>query len=606
MKTSKTYWQTLISLLLFALIILPLSADEHDEGKEVTPPVKKYVEFTLSGTYSDIKEMRFFGTAATKTVRGLLKKLDALKNNDEVAGIIFTIGNIGVGWGNLQEIRNKLNEFQETDKELIAYLESGGNAEYLLATTMDRIVLMPAGTLNLTGISSEIMFFKGLLEKLDIEADMIAMGKFKSGVEPYMRDSMSDAFRESMTSLLDDIYAQMLAKIADGRDKITTDDAAELIDRGPFTAKEAQEAKLVDELHYYDELLDKIGEKPDVELSTKDDKKIGKVPDLNSPFGLIQLLSMFTSSQRAKPRPADKQIALIYASGPILPDINLSFPTMFSISPKTFKKAFKKVREDDTIKAVVFRIDSPGGSSIASDLIWREVMLTQREKPVVVSMANMAASGGYYIAMAAGTIVAQPGTLTGSIGVYGGKLNMKGLYNKVGLTREIISRGKNATLYSDYGGFSDTERERVQKMMKTIYEDFVNKAAAGREKTFDEIHKIAQGRIWTGKQAKELGLVDELGGLDTALSIAKTEAGIAEDDKFDIIVLPEQKTFFERMMESMLDEEAAISMPLPLQAAQQHPAFSILSKHLHQITTWLTLFDRERAVTALPFDIIIR
>ncbi len=604
MKISKTYWKTLLLLLLFTLIVFPISADEH--GEEETPPVKKYVEFTLSGTYSDIKEMSLFGTASTKTVRGLLKKLDALKNNEEVAGIIFKIGNIGIGWGNLQEICNKLNEFQETDKELIAYLEGGGNTEYLLATAMDRIVLMPVGILNITGIRSEIMFFKGLLEKLDIEADMLAMGKFKSGVEPFMRDSMSDAFRESMTTLLDDIYDQILTKIDNGRDEITADDAAVLIDRGPFTAKEAQEAKLVDVLHYYDELLDTIREKPDVQLSTTDAKKKRKVPDLNSPFGLMQILSMFTSSQRARPRPADKQIALIYASGPILPDMNSPFSTTSLISPKTFKKAFKKVREDDKIKAVVFRIDSPGGSVIASDLIWREVMLTQREKPVVVSMANMAASGGYYIAMAAGTIVAQPGTLTGSIGVYGGKLNMKGLYNKVGLTKEIIPRGKNATLYSDYGGFSDTERERVEKMMKTIYEDFVNKAAAGREKTFDEIDEIAQGRVWTGKQAKEIGLVDELGGLDTALSIAKEKGGIADGDKYNIIVLPEQKTFFEQIMESMLDDEAALSMPLPLQAAQQHPAFSMVSKHLYQITVWLTLFDRERVVTALPYDIIIR
>ena len=342
MKTSKTYWKTLLPLLLFTLIILPISADEHG-AEEASPPVKKYVEFTLSGTYADIKEMSMFGTASTKTVRGLLKKLDALKNNEEVAGIIFKIGNIGIGWGNLQEIRNKLNEFQETDKELIAYLEGGGNAEYLLATTMDRIVLMPVGILNITGIRSEIMFFKGLLEKLDIEADMLAMGKFKSGVEPFTRDSMSDAFRESMTTLLDDIYEQMLAKIADGRDEITADDAADLIDRGPFTAKEAQEAKLVDELHYYDELLDTIREKPDVELSTTDGKKRRRMPDLNSPFGLMQLLSMLTSSQRAGPRPADKQIALIYASGPILPNINSPFPTTSLISPKTFKKAFKKV-----------------------------------------------------------------------------------------------------------------------------------------------------------------------------------------------------------------------------------------------------------------------
>ncbi len=605
MKTSKTYWQTLIPLFLFALIILPLSADEHAEEVE-PPPVKKYVEFTLSGTYADIKEMSLFGTASTKTMRGLLKKLDALKNNDDVAGIIFKIGNIGIGWGNLQEIRNKLMEFQETDKETIAYLESGGNAAYLLATTMDHIVLMPVGSLNLMGIRAEILFLKGLFEKLDIEADMLAMGKFKSGVEPYTRDSMSDAFRESMTSLLEDLYTQMLAKIADGRDDITKDDAAELIDRGPFTAKEAQEAELVDALQYYDELLQEINQKPDVEVAKIDEKKKRKTIDLNNPMAIFQLFNMLSPPQRARPRPADKQIALIYASGPILPDINSLFPTMSLISPKTFKKAFEKAREDDTIKAVVLRVDSPGGSAMASDLIWREVMLTQREKPVVVSMANMAASGGYYISMAAGTIVAQPGTLTGSIGVYGGKLNMKGLYNKVGLKKEIIALGKNATLYSDYGGFSDTERERVEKMMKTIYEDFVSKAAAGREKTFEEIDEIAQGRIWTGKQAKELGLVDELGGLDTALSIAKKQAGLVEDDKYSIIVLPEQKNFFEQMMESVLNEEAAITMPLPLQAAQQHPAFSMLSKHLQQITTWLTLFDRERVVTALPFDILIR
>ena len=605
MKTSKTYWQTLIPLFLFALIILPLSADEHAEEVE-PPPVKKYVEFTLSGTYADIKEMSLFGTASTKTMRGLLKKLDALKNNDDVAGIIFKIGNIGIGWGNLQEIRNKLMEFQETDKETIAFLESGGNAAYLLATTMDHIVLMPVGSLNLMGIRAEILFLKGLFEKLDIEADMLAMGKFKSGVEPYTRDSMSDAFRESMTSLLEDLYTQMLAKIADGRDDITIDDAAELIDRGPFTAKEAQEAELVDALQYYDELLHEINEKPDVEVAKIDEKKKRKTIDLNNPMAIFQLFNMLSPPQRARPRPADKQIALIYASGPILPDINSLFPTMSLISPKTFKKAFEKAREDDTIKAVVLRVDSPGGSAMASDLIWREVMLTQRKKPVVVSMANMAASGGYYISMAAGTIVAQPGTLTGSIGVYGGKLNMKGLYNKVGLKKEIIALGKNATLYSDYGGFSDTERERVEKMMQTIYEDFVSKAAAGREKTFEEIDEIAQGRIWTGKQAKELGLVDELGGLDTALSIAKKQAGLDEDDKYSIIVLPEQKTFFEQMMESVLNEEAAITMPLPLQAAQQHPAFSMLSKHLQQITTWLTLFDRERVVTALPFDILIR
>ena len=605
MKPLKTFWQTLIPLFLIIFFVLPVSAEEQSE-EETAPPVKKYVEFTLSGTYTDIKEMSFFGTSSTKTLRGLLKKLDALKNDDEVAGVIFKIGNIGIGWASLQELRNKLDEFQDAEKEMIAYLESGGNAQYLLATAMDKIVLMPAGNLNLIGLRSEILFYKGLLEKLDVEADMLAMGEFKSGIEPFTRDSMSDAFRKSMTGLLDDLYMQMLEKIADGRDEITPEIAAELIDRGPFTAKEAEEAKLVDTLQYYDELLNVINERPDTEVAKQDDKKKRKVPDMNSFMGMMELFKMLNPPQRAKARPAENQLALIYASGPILPDFDSPFPTTSMITPKTLKKAFEKARSDNAIKAVVLRVDSPGGSAIASDLIWREVVRTQREKPVIVSMANYAASGGYYISMAAGTIVAQPGTLTGSIGVFGGKLNLKGLYNKVGLTKEIITQGQNATLYSDYGSFTDTERERVEKMMKTIYEDFVTKAADGRQTTFDEIDAVAQGRIWTGKQAKELGLVDELGGLETALAIAKKDVGLTDEDRVDIIVLPEQKPFFEQFLESMLEAEAGISTPLPLQLAQQHPASSMLSAQWHKIITWLTLFENERVVTALPYDILIR
>ncbi len=606
MKSLYTFKQIATALLLLLLITLPLSAEEQPE--EAPPPLKKYVEFALSGTYTDTKEISFFGTSSTKTLRGLFKKLDALKNDDEVAGIIFKIRNIGIGWANLQELREKLDEIRKTDKEMIAYLEGGGNAQYLLAAAMDKIVLMPVGTLNLIGLRSEIFFFKGLLEKLDIEADMLAMGKFKSGVEPFTRDSMSDAFRESMTELLDDLYSQMLGKIADGRDEITPELAAKLVNSGPFTAKEAHELNLVDKLQYYDELLDTINaeNEGEAEVAPKDSEKKRKMPNMNSFAGMMQLFSMLNPPQRAKPQPADKQIALIYASGPILPDINSPFPATSMITPKGLKDAFKKARSDDAVKAVVFRVDSPGGSALASDLIWREVMLTQRKKPVIVSMANYAASGGYYISMAAGTIVAQPGTLTGSIGVYGGKLNMKGLYNKIGLTKEIITHGQNATIYSDYGNFSPTERERVQKMMKTIYDDFVNKAAAGRKTTYDEIHAIAQGRVWTGKQAKELGLVDEIGGLETALTIAKKQGEIADDDKYDIIVLPEEKPFLEQFLESMLEVEMEISESLPLQIVQQHPLFPLLKGQWHQIMTWITLFEKERVITALPYDIKIR
>ena len=598
-------------LFVLLILVLPVLAEDHtaEETEETVPPVKKYAEFTLSGTYADTKVMSTFGTSSTKTLRGLFKKLDALRTDDEIAGIIFKIDDVSIGRATLQEIRNKIHELREAGKETIGYLESGGNAEYLLAAAMDRVVLMPAGGLNLTGLRAEVMFYKGLLEKLDIQADMLAMGKYKSGVEPYMREGMSDAFRESLTAVLDDLYVQLLSYIAEHRDGITVESAADLMDRGPFTAEEALQEKLVDALQYYDELLTALktaSEDEDVQVVESNERK-RKVPNMNSFAGLMQLFSMLNPPQRAS-NTAENQIALIYANGPILPDVESLFGSMPVVMPDTLNEAFEKARTDDSVRAVVLRIDSPGGSALASDLIWREVILTQREKPVVVSMGDVAASGGYYIAMAAGTIVAHPGTLTGSIGVFGGKLNMKGFYNKIGLTKEIITHGQNATLYSDYGGFTPTERERVEKMMKTIYEDFVRKAAMGRDKSFDEIDEIAQGRVWTGKQAKALGLVDELGGLDTALSIAKEQAGFAVDDKVNLIVLPKQKPFFEQFLERMIEDTEG-SMRLPMQLTSNHPVMSVLGAQWGYVITWLSLFGFEdgiRVVTILPYDILIR
>jgi protease-4 len=605
MKLVKRY----ASLLLLLICISPIFAEEH-AAEEMPPPIKKYVEFTLNGTYADTKTVSTFGTSSTKTLRGLFKKLDMLKTDDEIAGIIFKIEGVNLGWAVLQEIRTELHEFRDAGKETIAYLESGGNAEYLLAATMDRVVLMPTGSLNLTGLRAEVLFYKGLLDKLDIEADMLAMGKYKSGVEPYMRDGMSDAFRESMTALLDDLYAQLLNHIAESRDGISTETASDLINRGPFTAEEAKQEKLVDALQYYDALVTTLkatSEDEEVQVVKPSFERKRTVPNMNSFAGLMQLFSILNPPQRARAA-GENQIALIYASGPILPDIDSPFISMSAITPKALKKAFEKARTDDAVRAVVLRIDSPGGSALASDLIWREVMLTQREKPVVVSMGNVAASGGYYIAMAAGTIVAHPSTLTGSIGVFGGKLNLKGLYNKAGLTKEIIAHGQNATLYSDYGGFTPTERERVEKMMKTVYKDFVSKAAAGRNKSFDEIDEIAQGRVWTGKQAQELGLVDKLGGLDDALSIAKEQAGFAEDDKVSLIVLPKQRPLFEQLIEQMIEDTEG-SIQVPLQLTSSHPVLSMLGKHSQLMITWLSLFgfeDGTQVVTILPYDVLIR
>ena len=406
------------------------------------------------------------------------------------------------------------------------------------------------------------MFYAGLLDKLEIEAQMLSIGKYKSAIEPFTRERMSAPFREATEAILDALHIQQIEMIADGRTHLDAAAVAELIDGGPFTAQEALENGLVDGCLYYDQLFSSIQTESaePIQIVTSYDKKSKEARDLTGIGGLMRVFSILSPPKDKTKRSDTPRIALIYAVGPILSDVPENpFGTGQVITSRELTGALREARVDDSIKAAVIRIGSPGGSALASDLIWREVLLTQREKPVVVSMSDVAASGGYYIAMPAGTIVAQPGTITGSIGVFGGKFNLKGLYNKLGLTKETISRGRNANIYSDYGSFTPIERERVEKLMKTVYEDFVRKAAAGRGKTEEDILAIAQGRIWTGKQAKELGLVDALGGLDKAISVAKADAGLGDDDDAEILVLPKPKSLFETLVD---DIEKNLSIPL--------------------------------------------
>lgn len=576
-------------------------ADSLDgTSDEQQTPSRKYVELLIKGPLAEVKPTFIF-SSQVKTLRSITKEIDKIRKDDQVAGVLLKIEGLGIGWAKLQELRDKITQLRSDGIEVISYLESGGNAEYLLACAADRIVLMPAGMVGLTGLRAEVMFFRGLLDKLDIKADMYAVGKYKSAIEPYIRDSMSEAQREAMNAILDDLYAQQVEMIANGRGEIDATLAAELIGQGPFTAEEAYQAKLVDAVQYYDELVESIEErgKEKIEIVSEYGKKPAESPELTGFAGFMKLFSVLASSKQPTSGEGKPKVALIYATGPIMSDAPTSpFTTGQVMTPSEMEKALREAREDSDIQAVVMRVDSPGGSAVASDAIWREVLLTQREKPLVVSMSDVAGSGGYYIAMAAGTIVAEPGTITGSIGVLGGKLNLKGLYNKVGLTKEVITRGQNANLYSDYGDFTPTERERLQKLLETIYQDFVRKAAEGRDKTEAEIHELAQGRIWTGKQAKEIGLIDELGGLDTALAIAKQQVGLDPADEIDIIRLPKPKTIFEALIEDM---EMDMRIPMTSHLPALTPIEGALSSFY-----WLHLFTNESAATVMPFEIVIR
>ena len=597
-KKTEAFFALMAILLIFTL---PTFAQvEQNSEEEAAPPVQKYVELSIRGPLVETKPTFAFGPTG-RTLKSLIARIDRIRKDDEVAGVLLKIESLGIGWAKLQEIRDKIIQLRGDGKVVIGYLQDGGNAEYMLACATDRIVLMPAGTLGVTGLRAEVMFFKGSFEKLDIEADMMAVGKYKSAIEPYTRDNMSDEQREAINDILDDLYEQQVQMITDGRNAIDETMANQLIDGGPFTAQEALDAKLVDALQYYDELVKSVeSDQPDpIKVVSDSGKRSRQQPDLSNLTGFMKFFSMLTTPSRSRTRSGKPQIALIYATGPIMANMPTSlFSTQEVITPRKFTKALRHARDSRTIRAVVMRVDSPGGSAIASDLIWREVMLTQREKPVIISMSDVAGSGGYYIAMAAGTIVAEPGTITGSIGVLGGKLNLKGLYNKVGLTKEIVKRGNNATLYSDYGKFTPSERERVQKMLDTIYWDFVGKAAKGRHKTAEEIHELAQGRIWTGRQAKTIGLVDELGGLDTAFALAKKQIGLSADDQVNIIELPKPKTLFETLMADIdggTNIQITPDLSIPVALAKTIPHFY-----------WIRLFATERVVAALPFALIIR
>ena len=575
-----------------------LNADVTELDGTLSP--RQYIEVLIHGPYVEVKSPFAFAPT-NKTIRSLISELEVIRKNEKAIGVLLRIENLGVGWAKLQEIRDKIIQLRETGKEVIGYLDGGGNAEYLLACAADRIFLAPAGTVGLTGLRAEVMFYAGLLEKLEIEAQMLSIGKYKSAIEPFTQEGMSEPFREAVNAILDDLHNQQIEMIAGGRAHLDPVAVAKLIDEGPFTAQEALDNRLADGLLYYDELLSSIqteSAKP-IEMITDYSENSKEVQDLTGFAGLMRLFSMLSPPKKDSDRSDTPRIALIYATGPILSDVpDGPFNTGPIITSAKLKDALHQVRTDDSTVAAVIRIDSPGGSALASDLIWREVLLTQREKPVVVSMSDVAGSGGYYIAMAAGTIVAQPGTITGSIGVFGGKLNLKGFYNKLGLTKDVVARGKNANIYSDYASFTPTERERVEKLMKTVYEGFVEKAAEGRGKAKEEIHEIAQGRIWTGKQAKEIGLVDVLGGLDTALSVAKANAGLSDDDKVQIFMLPKPRSFVEVLVEDM-EKNLSISVipDLSVTVSIAKPPSALYQ---------LLLFANEPVATVLPVDIAIK
>jgi len=485
------------------------------------------LEIDLSGRVEEVQLyglwQRFMPSAGTG-MRDLLFGLDLAAEDDGIKALVLKVSDHDLEWGRTEELCMMVRKFREAGKYALAYLEAPANLDTMVAAACDKVVLPPGMPLHLTGLLSEVLYMKGLLDKLSIEPELFQAGKYKSAVEPFTRDGMSKAHREAVESLLDSIYDHWVNALAEGRN-LSADKIRELIDEGPWIAEEAREQGLVDEILYQDQVDDYL------------QKWLGLTPRRMS---LDRYLKIFgPTASISGPWQKNRGLAIINACGAIHGgESRYMGPGESTMGSDTLRKALDHVREDERIAAAVLRVDSPGGSAVHSDLIWRDVERLARVKPVVVSMADVAASGGYYIAMPCHHIVAAPSTLTGSIGVIGGKINLKGLYTKAGLKKEQVGRGKHANMGTDYGPYSTELKSKVKTEMDSVYKNFVQKAAEGRKKDFAELEKAAQGRVWTGSQGREHGLVDELGSLVTAVERAKERAGIPPSQRVPTAVLP--------------------------------------------------------------------
>jgi protease-4 len=494
------------------------------------PPISSNSTLVLR-VGGDLAEMEAGGVLgqfleSTPTVRGVVDALRKAKVDRRVSSVIIRPTSAAALWGKVQEIRDAITDFRRSGKPIIGYLEYGGQQELYLASACDKVFLMPSASLDLTGMSSYELFLRGTLDKIGAFPDTLHVGDYKTASNTFTEHTFTPAHREMAESLNADLYEQLIRGLADGRHK-SEKEIRDLVDHGPFLPEDAVRAGLVDDVAYEDELDDKV--------------KLGKAPINFLKDEDYRHVTLPSLGLNKGPR-----IAIIYATGVIASgESSYDSPSGQVVGSDTMADYLRKARADRSIKAIVLRIDSPGGSAIASDVIWREVMLTRDVKPVIASMSDVAASGGYYIAMPAHVIVAEPATLTGSIGVVMLKFVIDGTLKKLGMNLEGVSKGRYADLYSPVRAFSPEEREKVLEQMQATYDTFVEKAAAGRNTTPERIDSVGQGRVWTGKQGKEIGLVDELGGLDRALAIAKQRAKLSPDSEVEVVVYPGRKSIYD-------------------------------------------------------------
>ncbi|MGH9175661.1 MAG: signal peptide peptidase SppA, partial [Vicinamibacterales bacterium] len=476
--------------------------------------------------------LQFVSRAESRTLRGYVEALGKAKVDERVAGVLLAPRALSSPfWGKVQELREAVVDFKTSGKPVYAFLEYGGDREYYLASAADKVFLLPTATLDLTGVATYEVFLRGTLDWVGAYPDLLHIGDYKTAVNVFTEKTFTPAHKEMSASLNRDQFDQLVRAIADGRRK-SEGDVRTAIDEGPLLPEDALRHGLVDDLAYEDELDDlvkAVGAPGALKLVESDD------------YGGVSWESLGVQ-RRSK-------IAVLHAVGAITLGRSgydpVNGPVVGSDSMVDY---IRQIRGDSSIRAIVLRIDSPGGASTASDVIWRELMITKNDshkRPIVVSMSDLAASGGYYIAMAGDVLVAQPGTLTGSIGIYTGKFVTGGTFDKLGANIEATSDGRHAEIYSPDRRFTDEERAKVQESMQAFYDQFVEKVAEARQTSPEKVDQIAQGRVWTGQQARQVGLVDQLGGLQAAVAVAKQRARIPAEDEVELVIYPPRRSFYE-------------------------------------------------------------
>jgi protease-4 len=531
---------------------------------------------------------KYFG-GPDQSLTGLVMQFKKAKVDKRIKAILLDINLSGVGWGKAEELRDAITDFRTSGKPVYAYIELGLNKEYYIAAACDKIIVPPPGVLFINGLAADVMFFRGSLDKLGIYPDIYQIGKYKSAGDMFTQKEMTDAHREYVNSLLDDLFNRYVNAIAQARRK-TPEEVRALIDNAPYNAVQAKDVGLVDEALYRDEVEKQL-------------KTLLGHKETDS-FVAVRGSDYRDVSPESLGLNKGERIAVIYASGEIGSGSSQNSPSGDqSVGSDTVAKALNDAAADKSIKAVVLRVDSPGGSGLASDIIWRAVETTNQKKPVVVSMSDVAASGGYYISASAAKIIAQPSTITGSIGVVAGKPVMRGFYDWLGISNEYVLRGKTAGMFRETEKFSDEERAKFEEWIKmTYYRDFVPKVAKGRQKDAGFIDSVGQGRVWTGAQAKERGLVDEYGGLDKAIEVAKQLAKIPAEKGVQRVILPYPTTFLQELLSGGGENSNT-------QLAQQRTMLAALPEDARRAFRYMALMDRMKngeSMLLMPFDIRVK